>query len=57
MTANNSLSPAPSSFSLPPLASPSASKGFADCDEEGGLEEESFGGIPGGSLARFSPAM
>lgn len=57
MTANSSLSPAPSSFSRPlsPSATArSASKGFADCDE--GNLEESFGGLSGG-LVRFSPAI
>ena len=57
MTANSSLSPAPSSFSRPlsPSATArSASKGFADCDE--GNREESFGGLSGG-LVRFSPAI
>lgn len=57
MTANSSLSPAPSSFSRPlspSAAARSASKGFADCDE--GNREESFGGLSGG-LVRFSPAI
>ena len=56
VTADFSLSPAPS-FPLPrgSSAARSASKGFADCEEEG-QEEESFGVIPSG-LARFSPAM